>query len=228
MPRGTIAAEDERCGDVRRGGRPRSSRETTATEDRSSGDAGAGEHGRRGTRAQRNTGVGKRWREDRNGESTGRGRERDGGPRTRRRGDTPARRRSAARRGAQGGGDGRTWTLGCGDATPLLSSTMPLSHGTWGAAARRRPWPGVLRLAASRRLVVGGARRLAVGGGPASRGRRRPSVLPSVTPRHLGDLGSTSRGWWRHGISGSAVPRRLGVGGGTASRSWQQHGREFG
>ena len=177
MPRGTIAAEDERCGDVRRGGRPRSSRETTAAEDRSSGDAGAGEHGRRETRAQRNTGARKRWREDRNGGSGGRGRERDGGPRTRRRGDTAARRRSAARRGAQGGGDGRTWTLGHGDATPLLSSTMPQSHGTWGAAARRRPWPGpascgwrrpgVSRSEAPGVSQLAAARRLAVDGGPA-------------------------------------------------------------
>ena len=70
-----------------------------------------------------------------------------------------------------------------------------------------------------------GWRRIAVGGSQASRGRRQPSVLPSVTPRHLGDGGgSTSRGWRRLYVSGMVAPRHLGVGGATASRGWRRYG----
>ena len=188
MPRGTITAEDEPCGDIRHGGRPRSSRETTAAEDGSSGDAGAGNtgaggHGRKETRAQgcggARTGTGGRgvW---------GSGTWTQWVAAVRGRRDAAARGRSAARRGTRGGEDGRTGARRRRAATPLLPCTMPLSHGTWGALARRRRH-GELRLAA--------ARRLAIDGGPVSCGRRRPRILPSLTLQHLGDGGgSTSRG----------------------------------
>ena len=165
MPRGTITAEDEPCGDIRHGGRPRSSRETTAAEDGSSGDAGAGKHGRRGTREKGNTGAGKWWREDRNGRSGGRGV-----------GDV----------GAMGGGG--AGTPGRGGAGTQCSKEGDTGRGGWahrGAEAQSRHAAASVHDAVVARNVgragtAAAARRIAVGGGPASRDRRRPGVLRST------------------------------------------------
>ena len=198
-PQGTTAAEDECPGERsprrtnpagtsatvddhdRRGRRPPLRTEVRVT--RARGNTGAGGPGRKETRAQgcggARTGTGGRevwgsWTWARWGAAV-RGRR-----------DAAAWGRSAARRGTRGGEDGRTGARRRRAATPLLPCTMPLSHGTWGALARRRRH-GELRLAA--------ARRLAIDGGPVSCGRRRPRILPSLTLQHLGDGGgSTSRG----------------------------------
>ena len=88
-----------------------------------------------------------------------------------------------------------------------------------GAAARRRPWPGVLRLAAYRGRRQPGvsrstaAQRLVISDATASWGWRRLYVSGMAAALRLGDGGATaSRGRRCHGVSGLAAVRRLEVG----------------